>query len=214
MEHLDLAANQLEDIEEGVFDHPKLKILKLQFNKLTVLPNGLFTGVTALIDLDLYDNQIERVNNALHPLTHLEVLELSKNKISDFDLKNAATFPELTSLDLSQNGIDLDAVSISPVDISATKSKLKTLSFGDNPIRSGILFDKLKLFPKLESVSLGRNSMKQVDLDAIQTTGLPKLTTVYFYPNDKDLDLEWLKTKTQELSMNLDLYYMKITIRN
>lgn len=215
LEQLDLASNELQDIDEGALDIPKLKKLDLAYNKLTILSDRLFIGAPALIELNLCGNQIERVNNALYSLSRLEKLKLSKNTIRDFDLKNALRFPNLISLDFSENGIDLDTVSVSSVDIDASNSKVKSLSLGKNLIRSGIVFEKLKLFPNLEEVFLGHNSMNTVDLDAIRTgAGLSKLTNISLYHNDKDLNMRWLNTKTTELSMNLhsDWEYLKIII--
>lgn len=206
-----LNENAIAEIEDGAFDLPKLRRLELSENQLKTLSNSLFTHAPALKSLLLDSNQLEHINDALYSLNSLQELRLSHNKMKDFDIKKISKLPNLLLLSLQNIDFNFDAVDVSEDDIKTAKSKVTTLYLKHNKLSSEVIFQKLKIFPGLESVFLSNNLLTKVDLEAINTGGLTHLSEINI--NDNKFDMKWLETKTDELSMTLHTGdNMKITI--
>lgn len=104
--------------------------------------------------------------------------------------RQVAKLPNLRHLGLSETDYDLNALKISSNDISASKSQLNTLEFDSNNRRGEVIFAKLNIFPNLAFISLKGNSLKTIDLEAIQTGHFPRLSSISLGGNN--FDPEWL----------------------
>lgn len=206
LEILHLSYNSIEVIEDGALDLPKLSCLGLRVNKLKVFSDGVFKLTPELRTLWVDRNQIQYLNDALDPLQNIIDLDLASNEITDLNLLKLARFPHLLFVNLKCSGFNLDSVNISDAETNTTttttKSILKWLDLSENGMGSGIIFEKLKIFPNLEKVLLRNNSLTTMDLDAISTAGLNKLSIIGIYGND--LDQEWLEQTTRNLSMYVE----------
>lgn len=209
--YIALSSNEIELIEEGAFNLPKLSHLQLGSNQLKVLADSLFTQAPELVNLNLEHNQIHHVNNALYVLPKVHRLFLAGNKVEDLDLKRIAKLPSLYDLDLSETDFDLVAFNVSPADISAANSTLHTFYFTDNNKRIGeVIFEKLKIFPNLQTLHLENNSVKKIDLEALRSGGLSKIQIINIDGNN--FDTEWLRSKAKELSMFVNDDASQITL--
>lgn len=205
LDTLDLSQNQLKEIDVYAFNLPKLTNLQLDSNELLMLPDGLFAQVPALIELHLVFNKLELVRNALYSLNNLQLLDIRVKQITDFNLKKVAKLPNLTELDLSASGFDLNAFSVTLADINKSNSKLKTLKLTSSEITSPNIFAKLKLFPNLETVDLGSNPFKEMDVETIRDGGLPKLREIGIRYNQ--LDKQWLESMAAKLALEFIPFY-------
>lgn len=69
-------------------------------------------------------------------------------------------------------------------------------------MQSGIILAKLKMFPKSEMLHLKHNSLRTIDLDAIQTGGLPKVSIIWLDGNN--FDEKWLEQKAEKVLMRVE----------
>jgi hypothetical protein len=153
--HLNLAQNEIIDIEDGAFDDlTELKILELNRNKLTKLRENVFAKLFNLEKLAIYHNQLTYLDpELLANLQKLTVLDVSMNKITTL---NAYVFDGLISLErlfLTENDllslpekifsrlvslkhIDAAANKLTslPEDIFITNQKLSHVDFDFNKI--------------------------------------------------------------------------------
>lgn len=199
-----LEENAIEEIEEGAFNLPKLTHLIIDDNKLKTLPNTLFAHPSALLFLGLKQNRLQQINNAVYNLDKLVQLSLSHNQITDLDLKKLAKMKNLRNLYMENTTFDLDTVTVSADEIASSKSKVNKLVLSHNKMRSGIIFQKLRLFPNLEELHLESNALTKMDLDVIRAEegGFARLLFIEIGGNN--LDEKWLNEKMEALSMRLN----------
>ncbi|XP_029662250.1 vasorin-like isoform X2 [Formica exsecta] len=142
---LNVSHNKLEYIDDNAFNDriPKLKILDLSFNKLTVVNETMLQYFTVLEYLSLSHNPIgdgihESAFWNLEALKHLDLKNISAPYFSSVFFK---TLTNLSTLDLSWNPIDtipLLPINLQELDLSGTQV---------------ISFEKLYL-PKLRELKL------------------------------------------------------------
>lgn len=139
---LNLNDNAIAEIEVGAFEFlPKLQMLYLARNKLE-MPADYFFGTL------------------LQPLNDLIILNFNSNKIHGVSLKVfAKQFANLAIASLEYIDYDLDSDVVSGDEISASKSKLSSIALSGNKMRSGKIFQKLKLFPNLKYAYLKNCSL-------------------------------------------------------
>lgn len=201
LEYLRLEGNGIEEIADGALNLPKLRFLLLNENKLKSLTSSLLNQIPALRFLFVEKNGLQFVNNTLDSLNSLEELWLSENNNTDLDLRKLSKLGTLDKLELSNSGINLDLLNVTTEDIAASKSKARYIYLSRDKMDSGIIFEKLRLFPNVHRVHLKSISAKRMDLEAIRTGGLTNLTEINI--NFKEFDQEWLNESTQNLSMSV-----------
>uniref|UniRef100_UPI0037E8D05B toll-like receptor 5 n=1 Tax=Semicossyphus pulcher TaxID=241346 RepID=UPI0037E8D05B len=107
---LDLHSSSLQSIwSQGsclnLFDNlGHVLSLNLSFNALQALPQGVFKGLTSLVELDLSSNALTYLQPDVLPKS-LKVLHLSNNFIASPD---PSAFPSLSSLNLEMNRFHCD----------------------------------------------------------------------------------------------------------
>ncbi|CAG9811267.1 unnamed protein product [Chironomus riparius] len=104
---LNLEDNILTELPEMLFDKQReIERLYLGMNWLYELPGGLFSPLKNLRVLDLHFNNLLSLKLKLfNKLGRLEVLKLNRNSIFDLPAKIFSTLVNLNVLDLSQNKI-------------------------------------------------------------------------------------------------------------
>lgn len=208
LEVLELEQNQLEEIDDGVLNLPKLITLQLSGNKLKILAATLFGHTPNLRYLyinfnEKYPLKLDFGNNKL---VHLELLALQGTKILNLDIKGIAKLPNLRVLDLTRTGFNFDLVDVSISDIQTATSGIEELHLAENQMRNETIFEKLKLFPRLKLVNLKNNLLTKMDLAAIKAGGLPNLCRIYIAGNN--FDQQWLHSEIRKLSFTLDITSM------
>ncbi|XP_045201380.2 protein toll-like [Mercenaria mercenaria] len=80
---IDLSYNNLESVDEGLFQNqPLVKYLYLQNNKLTVLPQNIFKGLRSILTIDVSGNLIASIHiDHFQYLTKIEEIDLNDNLI-------------------------------------------------------------------------------------------------------------------------------------
>lgn len=200
LEHLDLSNNSLEDIENGALDTlPRLKTFNVNGNKLKFFSDLLFIGTPAVYAVYANNNQLQNINNAFDPLLHLNETYLDYNPIGDVDIKKLAIYPNLKRLSL--RGFNFDLMNVSADESNRTKSGIVKLDLSEAKTNSGIIFEKLKIFPQLETVYLKNCTFAKIDFDAIKSGGLTKVSLIYI--EGSSIDRKWLEMTTENLSMQL-----------
>ena len=130
-----------------------LKELFLDGNRLTTLPDGVFSPLSNLSRLQLQNNRLTAIGrHFLDGLSNLLVLDLSGNQIGVVDLDAWTPVPILSTLRLHDNVIDgaLNSTRLSSL------TQLKTLNVEGNRI-SEVTLDAFRLLSHLESVNIARN---------------------------------------------------------
>ena len=79
-----------------------LEELNLAANKISMIPDAAFLGLSSLKILSINDNRLVRLGS-LTPLTRLEELRLSNNNLEE--MPDLGVMPRLTVLELSKNRI-------------------------------------------------------------------------------------------------------------
>lgn len=199
---LDLRNNKIETIEDGALDLPNLQGLFIAYNNIQSLSDFVFALTPKLFSLDAKYNGIQRLNDALYSLPQLEYLELDYNNIEDLDLIKLAKMRKLASASLKSSGFNLDLVDGFENDIASTKSNLKYIDLSESKMEKGFMFRKLKLFSKLDTVSIENNHFSRMDLDAIRAGGLEDLHKIVITGNN--LDQTWLNQTLTDLNMSIE----------
>uniref|UniRef100_A0A147BU85 Putative membrane glycoprotein lig-1 n=2 Tax=Ixodes ricinus TaxID=34613 RepID=A0A147BU85_IXORI len=139
---LHLAHNEIQSLGQNLLKYPSLRSLDLSFNKITVIPMGVFTNSSRLLQLSLNSNKVSSIEKgSLDNLTSLETLRLNKNHL--------VTIPK---------------------DLFLKLQALKQLELNKNRIRAieGLSFKGLE---SLESLSLRRNSISHLSDGAFYYLG-------------------------------------------
>ncbi|XP_068134771.1 toll-like receptor 3 [Hyperolius riggenbachi] len=104
LEHLDVGYNTLHIIEPVLCEKlPALKILNLQHNEFTKIPEKTFVCAN-LLELYLNSNGIKEITgNPFKDLQSLQVLDMSHNKMASTVLGDTKQLPNLTKLFFSHN---------------------------------------------------------------------------------------------------------------
>lgn len=198
LEILNLMKNQIEIIEEGAINFPKLRNLLLTSNKLIALPNGFFFNTPKLEVLYLSENRLQSIDDSLYSLFNLETLHLYSNSISDIDVKRLGHLAMLSDLQLSQNRIEeldfqavaklpslkrLDLVNCNVVIAKNTSelvgvAPLTWLDLGSNWLEDSDILKQLKVFRKLENLNLRDNRLRELDGLSSLLTDFPSLTAL------------------------------------
>ncbi|XP_071641582.1 uncharacterized protein [Temnothorax longispinosus] len=170
LQTLNVSRNKLEYIDDNALNDriPKLKILDLSFNKLTVVNETMLQHLTVLEYLSLSYNPIgdgihESAFWNLRALKHLDLRNISAPYFSSDFFK---TLTNLSTLDLSWNPISvipLLPISLQELDLSGTQvislenlylPQLRELRLNHMPNLTSLALNDLENLASLETLSL------------------------------------------------------------
>ncbi|XP_024882611.1 leucine-rich repeat-containing protein 4-like [Temnothorax curvispinosus] len=170
LQTLNVSRNKLEYIDDNALNDriPKLKILDLSFNKLTVVNETMLQHLTVLEYLSLSHNPIgdgihESAFWNLRALKHLDLRNISAPYFSSDFFK---TLTNLSTLDLSWNPISvipLLPISLQELDLSGTQvislenlylPQLRELRLNHMPNLTSLALNDLENLASLETLSL------------------------------------------------------------
>ncbi|KPP78709.1 toll-like receptor 2 type-2-like, partial [Scleropages formosus] len=103
LEELDLSSNALQGIREGDLSNlTKLRVLRLQYNNISVIEDQAFQYNTLLEDLNIFNNSLRSIPaKALEPLSKLRILDMSNNFYTEATLPDIfSTFTQLKILSM------------------------------------------------------------------------------------------------------------------
>ncbi|XP_011342877.1 toll-like receptor 4 isoform X2 [Ooceraea biroi] len=180
---LNVSHNKLEYIDDNAFNDriPKLKILDLSFNKLTVVNETMLQHFTILEYLSLSHNPIadgihESAFWNLKALKHLDLKDISAPYFLPTFFK---TLTNLSTLDISWNpisAIPLLPISLQELDLSGTQ----VTNFG-NLYLPQLRELRLNYMPNLTSVAL--NDLENLtSLETLSMIGCKRLTQLSLWP--------------------------------
>ncbi|XP_020291799.1 protein artichoke-like isoform X2 [Pseudomyrmex gracilis] len=159
LEKISLAGNQLQEIDEGTFQHLyNLTAIDLSYNAIDRIANGAFVGLINLQSLNLRGNKLTSfVGEHFNTGTGLEILDLSENRISQLSPTAFVIHPRLRRLDLSGNQF----VQF-PSDFVKSLQFLEWLDLSRNTLRhvSEFAFSQIN---RLYSLNLSGNKIELVD---------------------------------------------------
>uniref|UniRef100_A0A674NUW9 Leucine rich repeats and immunoglobulin like domains 2 n=1 Tax=Takifugu rubripes TaxID=31033 RepID=A0A674NUW9_TAKRU len=106
LETLDLTSNSISEIKAGSFPTIQLKYLNLSNNKISVLEPGCFENISStLLVLKLNRNRLVVLPSRLFKLPQLQFLEMKRNKIKIVESLTFKGMDSLKSLKMQRNGI-------------------------------------------------------------------------------------------------------------
>ena len=194
LECLDLSHNVISDAQDLVrFTQdvlPNLRYLLLQNNRITVLRQGMFEGLTKLKGLDLTENPIyyiepgsfqslhaaqtlylqgsihlkELYNGTFRGMRNLRHLRLNNNQIRNVHPKAFHGLRKLESLELNGNRIGQSIFDTDGWNVVFETSNLQILDLGNNQIR-GLPSRVIATQPKLRNLILHYNRISSLDRD-------------------------------------------------
>jgi Leucine-rich repeat (LRR) protein len=171
LRYLDMAHNQIEHLDATMFpETPHLLGLRLAGNRLTILPDNVFTGLGGeLLRLDLSGNPLQRANfkELFHYVQRLRHLNLANT-----GLRTAPPLPlpELISLNLSSNTIE----DVTPSSVEFL-SKLQYLDLTKNKL-NGVPAAAWSHLPLLKSLDISFNPIHVITKDSF--AGLTRLQSL------------------------------------
>ncbi|KAF4518519.1 hypothetical protein B566_EDAN004263 [Ephemera danica] len=171
LRYLDMSNNQIEHLDATMFpETPHLLGLRLAGNRLTILPDNVFTGLGGqLLRLDLSGNPLQRANfkELFHYVQRLRHLNLANT-----GLRTAPPLPlpELISLNLSSNAIE----DVSPSSVEFL-GKLQHLDLTSNKL-SGVPAGAWPHISLLKTLDVSRNPIRVITKDSF--AGLLRLQTL------------------------------------
>lgn len=158
LEKISLAGNQLQEIDEGTFQHLyNLTAIDLSHNAIDRIANGAFVGLINLQSLNLRGNKLTSfVGEHFNTGTGLEILDLSDNRISQLSPTAFVIHPRLKRLDLSGNQF-----AQFPSDFVKSLQFLEWLDLSGNTLRhvSEFAFSQIN---RLYSLNLSGNKIELV----------------------------------------------------
>ena len=157
-------ANLTSDIFRGRCEQ-QLLMLNLSNNELTHLPQDLFTATSNLKTLDLRHNRLKQLFTDSFTLLELDYLYLSGNNISTLPVGVFNSLYELCHLDMHQN-----AISTLPHGVFTSLTWLRILVLSGNAISTlpkGVFTELGELF----YVDLGGNAISTVPQDVFASLG-------------------------------------------
>ncbi|XP_076619514.1 toll-like receptor 2 type-1 [Colletes latitarsis] len=182
---LNVSHNHLQYIDDNALNDriPKLKILDLSSNKLSIVNETMLEHFKDLVFLSLANNPINDGihENAFWNLKALQFLSLSNVSSTQFTFEFFKTLTNLSVLDLSMNPIkSIPALpeSLVVLDLSSTQiTKIPKIALPK--------LQKLKLHDMQSLEELLLNDLENLDqLETLSVVGSKKLTHVRLYPSD------------------------------
>ncbi|XP_023029070.2 uncharacterized protein [Leptinotarsa decemlineata] len=171
----------LEEIYEGAFRNlSSLQELSLRKNRLKTVSNGVLKNLPKLAHLTLSGNELSSIeNSALENLPELNVLHLDNNKIGAIFIHRIVSYPERLKILWLQNN-SLTFVSNYMLE---KLTELELLNLGFNKI-SAIEANSFEHTPKLRTLVLTHNKLKEVDGTIFPKSGMNNLEKLYLDNNE------------------------------
>ena len=171
LETLDLSHNKLNSLPASMRELSRLRTLSLSHNRLQSLPFGVFNQLKTLRELSASHNAF---SGALFPssvaeMKNLKILDVSDNAVASLNFSKVLKLPSLIRLDISRNRLGMFP------DISEWINL--TVLVADENALSDLPRGMVNLKEKLKTVSLERNSIRDVDeavadMEALETLGV------------------------------------------
>lgn len=157
LEYLFLYKNKIEIIESGALNLPKLKEVFFGFNKLTVLPDDLFSLAPSVELVEFANNELKNIGEAFTNCQMLSYINLENNQqLKDAKLLKFAKIPALQTLSLNNTGLrEIDDMSNIVLTVS---SQLRSLNLANNRLTDPALFRYLSIFKELKQLYLYNNN--------------------------------------------------------
>lgn len=201
LRHLSISNNHIDHIDSTTFpDIPFLHYLNLRSNKLTILPDNVFTSLNLLQKLDLSFNPARaNFKELFHYAQNLKELDLSNAAISSIP---HLPLPNLIHLNLSHNTIETlsksyikDLKRLKYLDLSYNQLKhipihiwfhlplLKSLDISYNPIKE-ILISTFSGLHNLQNLKLiGLNNLQKFESKALIQLRILTELSMQTWPN-------------------------------
>lgn len=155
LEVLDLQDNSITDLGLALKDLTKMRNLAVAGNRLVSIPSYIF-GLLSLDEIDAARNQLAGplIPEGLTNFAALRILDVSKNVLTAISESETLSFLSLQDLNVADNRL------CTIPDVSGWTG-LITLCAGGNKLTSTP--EGLTSLPKLKTLDLSRNSIKQLD---------------------------------------------------
>ena len=180
LQSLDVSGNDIESVSSDVFalvGRLSFKNLSLANNRLTFLPDQVFTNLTGLERLDLSDNRLTNLTRPLFDdLVSLRRLFLANNRISNID---STVFNSLASLD--HLALENNELSSLPTSAFSGLYSLRTLTLQGNRLNALHLEVFTLKYNGLSTLNLDRNRV--VDLTQVEISRFSSLRTLKLAAN-------------------------------
>lgn len=189
--NLILRSNRLTHLPDSIFSRlPSLQYLHLDHNKLNRLTDNLFDGLSRLSYITLQYNDLEHIGQSLYRPPYLYDITLRANRIEDIDLIAFAHMPGLLALDLAESGFTFATVDIKNEEL--WHSFLWYLDLSKNNLSNAIELNKLRMFPNVSLLVLDGNPFKDLEIGGNRTLKhiIPSLKTLQV--NGTDIGCEYL----------------------
>lgn len=164
LETLNLLGNNIELIEDGALDLPKLTALDLSYNRLQQLSDVIFINSIGIKSLRITNNQLTQIGRSLDPLSNLTALSLSENVIDDIDLAAVLQHPQLIALDLSRSGL----LSVNTVYQANVTYAVEFLDISHNGLPQRDILRRLGSCSNLKKIYVaGNNHHRSLSIEAL-----------------------------------------------
>lgn len=201
LRHLSLGDNSIEHVDIQTFPHtPQLQYLNLRNNKMSLLPDNVFSGLGLLQNLDLSSNPLRtNFKELFHYAQNLLTLDLAFSK-----MLSAPHFPlpKLLHLNLSHNGLEhisknsvKELIKLKFLDLSYNNFKqvpsqiwvhlpnLKILDLSNNPIKQ-LVSDSFQGLINLQKLNIGNlRHLNRFESKSILQLKIIKELTMQSWPN-------------------------------
>jgi Leucine-rich repeat (LRR) protein len=167
LEELDLAYCQLEQIPAILAGLSGLHSLRLQGNRLTAIPEALFSAWEKMEVLDLSQNRFETIPHGIVALPHLRSLNLSYNKLTALP-NDLDSMHQLRILDLSNNRLT------GFPDTLLRLPQLEMLNLSHNN-RLSRLPNEIEKMTRLEALDLSRCGLTDLPASICKLSALKRL---------------------------------------
>lgn len=138
----------------------QLKVLWMSQNRLTELPEYLFSYTPQIVEIDFSSNQISRIhpNAFVNGTEHLETIDLSQNRIKMLNVNSFMNLTVLTRINLNYNLLDFhpnlfQSVKLEKIDLKGNK----------------LTYINCSLFPAVSDgdviIDVSNNQLQSIDLN-------------------------------------------------
>lgn len=189
LESIDVSSNRIVTLPSTLRELSRLKSLNLSSNRLTSVPFDQLSGLPRLADLAASSNAL---TGALFPssvttMTNLRTLDVSSNAIASLNFSRSLVLPAIVRLDVSKNRLgmfpsiedwgclttlvaDENALSEFPRGMTSLKTKLRSVSLERNSLRD--VDEGVGNMSALEVLNLGGNPLRERRLITMGVDGI------------------------------------------
>lgn len=160
--YLNLRDNDIDTIEDGTLDLPKLNEIILSKNKLKILSDQIFNGAPNLQRLTIDNNGLEIIGRSMYGLVHANRIIMYQNKIRDIDIIEFSKLPELSALWLRDSGFTFGNRTLDLYEPSESKVNYMDISY--NHLNDPNDMQRLRIFKELKTLTLDDNEYVEFNL--------------------------------------------------